>query len=133
MLFSSTREGQICWEVIFQKKLTFPGKSYFPGSHIFFEKTFPWKSNFQEITYTGNSHFTQKLTSSRKFNSSQNFKFSREITSGNSHFQEVHIFPGNQLLPGISLVLPGISNFPGKSHFNREVTFPGKSQFPGSQ
>ena len=75
--------SQISREVTFQKKLTFPGKSYFPGSHIYFEKTFPGKSNFQEVTYPRNSHYTQKLTSSQKFISSRNFTFSQKITSEN--------------------------------------------------
>ena len=89
------------------KKVTFPGKTHFPGSHISREFIFPGKPHFpwshisREVTFPGMSNFLGQyifweVTFSGKyyFPGSQNF---REVT-----------YPGNSHVPGI--------------HMSREVT-----------
>ena len=72
-----SKETHISWEVLLPRK-----------SH------FLWKNISLEVKFPGN-HIYRKFTFYPEINFFRNFKFSREITSGNSHYPELHIFPEN--------------------------------------
>ena len=89
------------------RQLTFPGKSNFPGIHIFQEFIFP------EVIFPGNFHFPGSQISKES-------TFSGKVM--------ILYFPGCQI--STEVIFPGKLQFPG-SHIYREVTITGKSHVPG--